>query len=88
MKINQLKSTLISSKKNKRRGRGSGSGLGKTAKVQRKSFHKADMITSWADISKAKRFLNWEPEISVEEGIQKTVEWHKANRSWLNEIQL
>ena len=31
MKINQLKSTLISSKKNKRRGRGSGSGLGKTA---------------------------------------------------------
>ena len=31
MKINELKSTLISSKKNKRRGRGSGSGLGKTA---------------------------------------------------------
>ena len=31
MKINQLKSTLISSKKNKRRGRGSGSGLGKTS---------------------------------------------------------
>ncbi len=31
MKINQLKSTLTSRKKNKRRGRGSGSGLGKTA---------------------------------------------------------
>ena len=31
MKINELKSTLISKKKNKRRGRGSGSGLGKTA---------------------------------------------------------
>ena len=31
MKINELKSTLTSSKKNKRRGRGSGSGLGKTA---------------------------------------------------------
>ena len=31
MKINELKSTLISNKKNKRRGRGSGSGLGKTA---------------------------------------------------------
>ena len=30
-KINELKSTLTSSKKNKRRGRGSGSGLGKTA---------------------------------------------------------
>ena len=31
MKINELKSTAISSKRNKRRGRGSGSGLGKTS---------------------------------------------------------
>ena len=31
MKINELKSTLTSGKKNKRRGRGSASGLGKTA---------------------------------------------------------
>ena len=31
MKMNELKSTLISSKKRKRVGRGSGSGLGKTA---------------------------------------------------------
>ncbi len=31
MKINELKSTLTSGKKNKRRGRGAGSGLGKTS---------------------------------------------------------
>ena len=31
MKINELKTTLTSNKKNKRRGRGSGSGLGKTS---------------------------------------------------------
>ena len=31
MKINEIKSTLISNKKSKRRGRGSGSGLGKTS---------------------------------------------------------
>tara|TARA_B100001057_G_scaffold324009_1_gene324227 strand:- start:4210 stop:4668 length:459 start_codon:yes stop_codon:yes gene_type:complete len=31
MKINELKSTKTSNKKNKRRGRGAGSGLGKTA---------------------------------------------------------
>ncbi len=31
MKINELKSTLTSNKRNKRRGRGSGSGLGKTS---------------------------------------------------------
>ena len=63
-------------------------GLGKRGIVGRKPFHKADMMTTWADISKAKRLLDWEPDISVEEGIQKTVEWHKANRSWLNDIQL
>ena len=63
-------------------------GLGKKGDVERKPFHKADMMATWADISKAKRLLDWEPEISVEEGIQKTVEWHKANRSWLSDIQL
>ena len=63
-------------------------GLGKKGNVERKPSHKADMMTTWADISKAKRLLDWEPDISVEEGIQKTVEWHKANRSWLNDIQL
>ena len=31
MKINELKTTLTSGKKGKRRGRGSGSGLGKTS---------------------------------------------------------
>ena len=62
--------------------------LGKKGNVEGKPFHKADMMTTWADISKAKRLLDWEPKISVEEGIQKTVEWHKANRSWLNDIHL
>ena len=63
-------------------------GLKKIGKVERKPFHKADMMTTWADISKAKGLLDWEPEISVGEGIQKTIEWHKANRSWLNDILL
>ena len=31
MKLNELKSTLASSKRRKRKGRGSGSGLGKTS---------------------------------------------------------
>jgi UDP-glucuronate decarboxylase len=31
-----------------------------------------------ADISKAKRLLNWEPKISLEEGLRKTIEWFKG----------
>jgi len=29
------------------------------------------------DVSKAKRLLNWEPKISLEDGLSKTVEWFK-----------
>jgi len=61
-------------------------GLGKKGNKERKPFHKADMTTTWADISKAKRLLDWEPKTPVTEGIQKTVEWHKSNRIWLNDI--
>jgi len=62
--------------------------LGKKGNVVRKPFHKADMMTTWADISKSQGLLDWEPKISVNEGIQKTVDWHKSNRSLLNHIRL
>lgn len=31
------------------------------------------------DITKAKKLLGWEPKISMEEGIKKTIEWFKKN---------
>jgi len=33
--------------------------LGKKAKIDYKPFHKADLKATWADITKAKRFLDW-----------------------------
>lgn len=32
-----------------------------------------------ADISKAKKVLGWEPKITIEEGLQKTIEWFREN---------
>ena len=64
------------------------SGLAKRALIDQKPFHKADMKTTWADIAKAKQLLGWEPLVSLEEGIRKTVEWHQANRAWLDDIRL
>ena len=64
------------------------SGLAKRALIDQKPFHKADMKTTWADIAKAKRLLDWEPQVPLAEGIQKTVEWHQANRAWLDDIRL
>ena len=63
-------------------------GLAKRALIDQKPFHIADMKTTWADIAKAKRLLDWEPLVSLEEGIRKTVEWHQANRAWLDDIRL
>ena len=64
------------------------SGLGKRAVVKHLPLHKTNLKSSWADISKANRLLNWHPQVSLEEGIKKTVEWHQANRAWLGGIEL
>jgi len=61
---------------------------GKKAKVINREFHKADLKATWADISKAKRILDWEPKISLEEGIRRTVEWFLENWTWVKDIKL
>jgi len=63
-------------------------GLGKKATIDYKPFHIADMTETWADISKAERLLGWTPKISLEEGMEMTMEWYKANREWLADVRL
>lgn len=62
--------------------------LGKKATIERKPFHKADLISTWADIRKAKDTLGWQPEITVEEGMQRTLEWHVHNRDLVGNIDV
>lgn len=62
--------------------------LGVKAKIDHKSFHIADLMETWADISKAKRLLDWEPLVSLEEGLEKSVQWYMDNRHWLKEVQV
>ena len=62
--------------------------LGKKAVIDNKPFHIADLMETWADISKAKRLLGWEPEVSLEEGLEKSVQWYMDNRDWLREVQV
>ena len=47
------------------------------SKLEFKDLPKDDPKTRRPDISKAKKVLNWTPEVSTEEGIKKTVEWFK-----------
>jgi nucleoside-diphosphate-sugar epimerase len=62
--------------------------LGKRANVKRLDFQKTDMKATWADIEKAGRLLGWEPKISLEEGLKRTVEWYLANKGWAKDLQI
>ncbi|MDO8241189.1 MAG: dTDP-glucose 4,6-dehydratase [Candidatus Moranbacteria bacterium] len=39
------------------------------------------------DFSKIKNELGWEPSVSFEEGLQKTIEWYKNNEAWWKDIK-
>ena len=60
--------------------------LGKTAKIDHKPFHVADLMETWADISKANNLLGWEPQVLLDEGLEKSVQWYINNQNWLKEI--
>ena len=62
--------------------------VGKKAHFCYKEFHKADMKTTCADIDKAKELLGWQPQVSLEEGIKRTVEWTKDNWQWIKKIKV
>jgi dTDP-glucose 4,6-dehydratase len=38
------------------------------------------------DATKLKNELGWEPSITFEEGLERTVEWYLANEEWLNDV--
>lgn len=44
-----------------------------------------DVHSTWGNISKAKRLLDWEPKVGIEEGIKLSVEWYRENEDWLKE---
>ena len=46
------------------------------------------MMATWADITKAKDMLVWQPEIKLEQGIESAVQWFAENRSWAAKIEL
>jgi UDP-glucuronate 4-epimerase len=51
--------------------------LGKKAKILSMEPQPGDVSITYADITKAKRLLNYQPKIEMEEGIKRFVEWYK-----------
>jgi len=42
--------------------------------------HPADVPATWADIGNARKLLGWSPQVSVEEGLRRSVAWYRENR--------
>lgn len=56
------------------------------AKIEYYPAHPADMTTNWADVEKARRLLDWKPDIGLNDGVAKLVDWYNQERSWASDI--
>lgn len=51
--------------------------IGKKAIINSQPLPPGDVVKSYADISKAKKLLNWEPTTKIEEGLVRFVRWYR-----------
>ena len=61
--------------------------VGRRARVEYRPRHPADAPATWADVSKAKRLLGWEPRTAWKDGVKRLVDWYAANRSWARQVR-
>ncbi|MFC2029021.1 NAD-dependent epimerase/dehydratase family protein [Chloroflexota bacterium] len=60
--------------------------IGKEALIEHHPPNPADMFSNWADVSKANQLLDWQPQVDLQEGVQRLVDWYRAERSWAREV--
>ncbi|MEL6107384.1 MAG: NAD-dependent epimerase/dehydratase family protein [Planctomycetota bacterium] len=62
--------------------------VGKQANIEHLPFHKADMTATSADIGKASELLDWQPKVSIEEGLDASVRWYEESKPWSQQVVL
>jgi nucleoside-diphosphate-sugar epimerase len=60
--------------------------LGRKAVVRHAAAHPADVPRTAACIDKARRVLDWSPQVPLAEGVARTVAWYEANRAWAKDV--
>ena len=60
--------------------------IGKDARIEYGPPNMADMLSNWADVSKAGRLLGWEPRVTLSEGVRQLVDWYARERAWAKDI--
>ena len=50
------------------------------------TFRLSKIDPAWSEIScrlsKIQRELDWKPEVTLEEGLQQTIDWYTQNQAW------
>jgi len=62
--------------------------LGRAARIEHRPPHPADVPATWADITRARRELRWEPEMPLSDGLAQAVCWYQENRAWASHLDL
>ena len=55
---------------------------GKKALVHKIPLQTGDVLSTWANISKAKQLLGWQPKILLNLGLENFLRWKKTKPSW------
>jgi UDP-glucuronate 4-epimerase len=62
--------------------------VGRQPIIERRLAHPADVPATWANVQKAKHLLSWTPQISLEEGLRRTMVWYRENRQLAMQLNL
>jgi len=61
--------------------------IGKRAMVTYQDFHPADVHANHADVARAREILGWEPQVGLDEGIIRLVDWYMQEREWASQVE-
>ena len=59
---------------------------GRKADVKYGPPNLADMFTNWADVSKAREMLGWQPQVTLKEGVGHLIDWYNQERGWARDV--
>ena len=62
--------------------------VGRSAIIDEKEPHAADVSATWASIDKARSVLDWSPDYDIDQGLQEVVDWYTQNRALAKSLEL
>lgn len=60
--------------------------LGRSALIDRQPAQPGDVPQTYADITKARRLLGYDPRTQIEEGIERFIEWYRRDRGRVEKL--